>query len=171
MAYNANQIFSNVELTYIAPTDVERCRKYRAYGDPEPGPDARPTKLRGSTLLLAKKEISFFIPNRLRSWDPGRCTGNPSKLVQINNLLKAVAKHECRAEGAQCQVKRALTRVEFVKALHIFEAKDSFFLKHRIPTMMKYQCHLLQDQMILCTLKLQTCLGTRTLSFNSWLCR
>jgi hypothetical protein len=133
MTYDPDQFFTDVELTAITPTDIKRWMKYRAYGDPEPGPDARPTHLRGGSLVVAKKAISFFIPNRLPPWDPGRFSGNPMKSIEINNMLNEVAKHECRAEGAKSMVKRALTRLEFVKALSIFQAKPSFYHQHRIP--------------------------------------
>jgi hypothetical protein len=75
ITYDAKHIFSDVELTSISPTDVERWMNYRAYGDPEPGPDARPTKLRGSTLLVAKKAISFLFPT---AYHPGILAGVPA---------------------------------------------------------------------------------------------
>jgi hypothetical protein len=141
--YELTHAFSDEELTSVTPTDVERYMKFRAYGVPEPGTDDRPKLLRGSSLMVIKKSISFFIPNRLPSWDPGRNCGNPTKSIAVNNVIKVVTRHECRSEGAQCKVKRALTKIEFVKALSLFEAKESFHHRHRIPTMMKYQYHLI----------------------------
>jgi hypothetical protein len=77
-------------------------------------------------FVLQRKQFLFFIPNRLPRWDPGRRSGNPTKSVEVNNLLKEVAKHECHAEVAQSKVKRALTRIEVVKVLSIFESLETF---------------------------------------------
>jgi hypothetical protein len=120
MSYDPDHVFTDVEVTAIAPTDIERWMKYRAYKDPEPGPDARPTHLRGSSLLVSKKEISLFIPNPLPPWDPACFSGNPTKLIEIKNLLKEVAKDKCGVEGAMSMVKRALTQIKFVRAVSIF---------------------------------------------------
>jgi hypothetical protein len=63
MTYNTDHVLTAVELTAITPTDIKRWMKYRSYGDPEPGPDARPTHL----LLVTKKSISF-LSQILGSW-------------------------------------------------------------------------------------------------------
>jgi hypothetical protein len=133
--------------------------RFRAFGLLEPGTDDRTTQLRASSLMVIKKAISFFILNRLPSWDPGRRIGNPTKSIKVNNVIKIVTRHECRSEGAHSQVKRALTRLEFVKALSLFEAKESFHPTHWIQTM------------ILRNSKLKTYLAIRTSAFSSWPCR
>ena len=41
----------------------------KAYGIPDPGPNDNPTEGRSSALAFAKKAISYFMPNRLMSWN------------------------------------------------------------------------------------------------------
>jgi hypothetical protein len=69
--------------------------------------------------------------------------GNPSKSVEVNELIKNVLRHECRQQGAKSRVKRAMTRQEFVKAIAIFNQKKNFQQSNRVTTMMKYQYHLI----------------------------
>jgi hypothetical protein len=89
--------FTDEELTSVTPTEVERYMRFKAYGVPEHGPDDRRTKILGTSLMVMKKAISFFIPNRLPSWYPGRWSGNPTKSTEVNNVIKLVTRHECRA--------------------------------------------------------------------------
>jgi hypothetical protein len=164
--YALTHVFTDEELTSVTPTDVERYMRFKAYRVPEPGPDDRPTKIRGSSLMVMKKAISFFIPNRLPSWDPGRWSDNPTKSTEVNYVIKLVTRHECRAEGPQSQVKRALTRIVFIKALSLFEAKESFDHRHRIPTIMKYQYHLIARSDYIAHFKIEDLSGHKDQRFQ-----
>ncbi|KAG6942975.1 hypothetical protein JG688_00017835 [Phytophthora aleatoria] len=50
------------ELLCITPDLLCRWTNKRAYGDPEPNEDMRPIHIRSSTLEIAKKAISAFMP-------------------------------------------------------------------------------------------------------------
>jgi hypothetical protein len=94
LTYDVKNVFTDQELTCITPNDVERYMKFCAFGVPEPGPDDRPTQLCARSLMVIKKAISIFIPNRLPSWDIGRCIGNPTKSIEVNSVIKIVTRHE-----------------------------------------------------------------------------
>jgi hypothetical protein len=69
--YGPTHHFSDEEPTSITPTDIEQYMKFKSYGVPVRGADDCTTKLRASTLIVMNKTISFFIPHRKASWDPG----------------------------------------------------------------------------------------------------
>ena len=107
MQYEKDMVFSDVELSNVTATDVEHYLCLKAYGVMEIVSNLeRPTLCRSNTLEVYKKAISFCIPNRIPTWDPVSKIGNPTKSVDVNQLIKAVRKHEVRTEGAKSQVKR-----------------------------------------------------------------
>jgi hypothetical protein len=50
-----------------------------------------------------KKRFLFFHPNRLMDWSSGRNEGNPTRSIEINNLIKRVKKKEVRKQGVASQ--------------------------------------------------------------------
>ena len=137
-------VFCEVELANITATDVERYLRLKAYGVAEIHTTLeRPTLCRSNTLEVYKKAISYFIPNRIPHWDPISKIGNPTKSVDVNQVIKDVRKHEVRTEGAQSRVKRDLSRPEFLKAINLFCDRNNFVNKYRNTCMMKLQYHLI----------------------------
>ena len=128
----------------MTATDVERYLRKKAFGVEESvSIEERPTLCRSYTLEVYKKVISFFIPNRIPTWDPVTKIGNPTKSVDVNQLIKAVRKHEVRTEGAKSRVKRDLTKQEFLKAINLFTRRNNFANRYRNTCMMKLQFHLI----------------------------
>jgi hypothetical protein len=62
------------------------------YGFPEPGPDDNPTLGQSSSLEYYKKALSYYMPNRLIRWNAISKTGNPTRSIPVNELIKAVKK-------------------------------------------------------------------------------
>jgi hypothetical protein len=71
----------------------------KAHGTPEPGPDDNPTEARSSSLEFWKKAISSFMLNRLMAWNVLNDVGNPTKSIEVNDLIKAIKKKEVRKQG------------------------------------------------------------------------
>ena len=92
----------------LTPADVCRFFSLKAFGTPTPDADAKPTCGRSSSLESYKKEISFFMPNRLIGWNVQTKEGNPTKSVAVNNLIKKVKKLEVRKLGVSSQARRPL---------------------------------------------------------------
>jgi len=61
---------------------------------PTPGPADQPTVGRSSLLEYYKKAISNYMPNKLMLWNALVQEGNPTLLVEVNNLIKAVKKKD-----------------------------------------------------------------------------
>ena len=103
-------VYTDDKLCAIEPKHVLLWMNLRAFGTVNLGVDANPISARSSTLAYWKKKaISFFHPNRLMVWSAGRMEGNPTRSVEINNLIKQVKKKdEVRKQGvrSQTQLKR-----------------------------------------------------------------
>ena len=88
--------FSNKELFQLKPQHIYAFFANLAYGTPSPSLDDTPTQTRSSTLEFAKKAISSFQPNRLLPWNEQSGTGNPTRSVLVNDLIKRIKKEEVR---------------------------------------------------------------------------
>jgi hypothetical protein len=83
IAYQKDHEFSQEQLAALTPGIIERWMKQKAYGTPDPGPDAEPTFCRSSSLAYWKKALSFYMPNRLMHWNVMSLQGNPTKSIVI----------------------------------------------------------------------------------------
>ena len=63
---------------------------HEVYGKPDPDESDRPTEGRSASIEFSKKNISYFMPNKLMKWDMATNTGNPTKSVVVNQLIKQV---------------------------------------------------------------------------------
>ena len=59
-------------------------------GKPDPDDFDKPTGGRFVSIEFAEKAISYFIPNKLMKCDMATNTGNPTKSVVVNELIKRV---------------------------------------------------------------------------------
>jgi len=118
---------------------------FKAFGNPDPLEDANPTHCRSSTLEYYKKAISSYMPNRLSQWNALAQSGNPTRSIEVNDLMKKMKKKEVRKEGAPSKARRSIKAVEFVEVLKILMSKgeDTPVLRYGIPAMMKFQFHLI----------------------------
>ena len=121
--YPNDIVLEEEKLLEITPDDIARHFKNMAYGTPTPGPNDKPVHCRSSNLEFAKKAISFFMPDRIAPWTTRDKTGNPTRSVQVNQVIKDVKKAEVRKEGVPSQARRDLKRNEFEKTLEILESQ------------------------------------------------
>ena len=140
VAYN----FTEDELISIRPEDVASYMNLQTYGTSAPDITDRPTHCRSTNLEFIKKSISYFSPNRNASWNVEHKSGNPTRSVVVNNVIKGVRLFEVRKEGLPSSAKRDMKRAEFELTMHIFETGGNDSYKTRVlPTMMKLQYHLI----------------------------
>ena len=90
--YKRGSKFSKRTLSSVNDRDVYKYFCKLAYGKFNPTADDNPTGCRNSTLIYAKKSISWFIPNNNCPWNEDTHSGNPTKSIIILNLLTAVKK-------------------------------------------------------------------------------
>jgi hypothetical protein len=102
VTYEKDQEFTQEQLTALTPGSIERWMKLRAYGTPDPGPDANPTHCCSTSLEYWKKALSNYMPNRLMHWHVTSQQGNPTKSIEVNDLIKKtkkIKKVEVRKKG------------------------------------------------------------------------
>lgn len=141
--YDRNDIFPIEYLGAIVPADIKRWMCYKAFGVEVPLDDDRPLYWRSSTLEVAKKAISWYMPNRIAAWDRINMVGNPTKSTEVNELIKFVKRAEVRRTGRPSSTKRPLTQEEFRLVIATFSARGDFQHRYRYCTMLKYQYHLI----------------------------
>ena len=139
--YPHDKTFTKEELLELTPLDIKRWMCDIVFGDPDPGPDDRPTHGRSSSLEQAKKAVSFFMPNKSMQWYDGR--GNPTRSATVNDLMKEVKRFEVRGEGADSQAKRPLRQIEFRKTLELLKRHGDHDHRYKYPLIALYQCHLI----------------------------
>ena len=93
-AYSNVHVFTDNELLAVTPEELLRYFCLKCYGVAEPTPAMRPTEGRSSSILYAKKAISFFMPSKLETWSIRSKSGNPTHSLLVNNFVKSIKKME-----------------------------------------------------------------------------
>ena len=130
--YADDHEFTVQELSGLKPEDIYKWMAMKAYHMEDPGPDDQPLYGRASSLEYYKKAISYFMPNRIMSWNELQHVGNPTRSADVNDLITAVKKKQVRGLGAPSKADRAFEKGEF----HIKR-------KYMYPAMFKFQFHLI----------------------------
>lgn len=97
----------------------------KVYGIPNPTENDNSTVGRSSSIEYIKKAISFFMPNKLVAWNVETETGNPTKSVLVNELIKVVKKKEVRKEGKASSARRPMEQSEFREMIRRFRDESS----------------------------------------------
>ena len=125
------------------PDDVLRYLKFKAYGNADADLETdNPTEGRASSLEFYKKAISFFIPMRNATWNPQANVGNPTKSVDVNELIKTVKKREVRKLGRPSQARRELEEPEFLQTNQLLNNEDGVKKRFMLPAAGKFQFHM-----------------------------
>jgi hypothetical protein len=124
--YDKEHEFTAIELSAITATNVRNWLEMKAYGMVNPGVNDQPTKGRSNSLAFAKKAVSHYMPRRLVHWDEIQQQGNPTKSIEVNNLISAVKKAEVRKQGKSSSARRALELQEFKSLISLLAATTNF---------------------------------------------
>jgi hypothetical protein len=121
---------------------IYRWFAFKVFAKEDPTPDDNPTYGK-STLLACKKMLSFFMINRLPSWDVVIKSGNPTKSTAVNDLIAFVKKNETCGQGKESCADRAFAHSEFKQVLDSFHRSLSlnFNCKYRYSAMIKFMFH------------------------------
>lgn len=141
--YSYDHEFSQEELLRIRPHHVYSYFAMKAFGKPDPAADDRPDRCRSSTVAFAKKAISFFMPNRLPTWNVDTMAGNPTKSIEVNRLLKRIKRHEVRREGVASQAVRPLEPAEFESLIDHAMVYGDESLRYSLCGYYKFQFHMI----------------------------
>ena len=97
----------------LTPEHIYRWMCTKVYGMPDPSPEDNPTHGWASSLMYYKKAISYFMPNKLMPWNAITREGNPTRSIDVNDLIKAVKKKEVLKQGTPSNADRPLEEQEF----------------------------------------------------------
>lgn len=98
-AYDLQTVFTQEKLATIRPAEIVRWMCQKAYGNPNPGPDDNPTLRRSSTIEYSKKAHSYYMVNRVIAWNAVSQVGNPTRSIEVYDLIKRIKKKEARKQG------------------------------------------------------------------------
>jgi hypothetical protein len=143
--YTRETTYTKGELRALTPENVLHWMNIKTFGVADPPMDANPISARSNSLAFWKKAISFFMPNRLIVWTSGRNEGNPTRSIDVNNLIKRVKKKEVRKQGVASQCRRAITEAEFRAMQKILQKHDgdSLIWRYGLYALTNFQFHLL----------------------------
>jgi hypothetical protein len=144
--YSREYEYTVEEKSALTPSDVVRWMNVKTFGIEDPPIDANPVHARSSSLEFWKKAISFYMPNRLVPWSTTNDEGNPTKSIDVNDLIRRVKKKEVRKQGVAPQSRRSMTEREF-RLLHSVLRKsggdNDIIWRFGIPALINYQFHLI----------------------------
>jgi hypothetical protein len=122
--YDNDREYTNEELLQVTPNHVLKWMLLCTFGSTDVGVISDTTRpmVRANTLQFWKKSISFFMPDRLQAcWSTGRGEGNPTKCLEVNDLIKKVKRLKARKQGASSQTRRPIMESEFRCIHRIFK--------------------------------------------------
>jgi hypothetical protein len=83
------------------------------------------------------------MPNKLMAWNRLSNQGNPTRSIEINDLIKRVKKKEVRKQGAPSQTRRPMSGREFHLLHGILKASNDIVWRHGITCLINFQFHLI----------------------------
>jgi hypothetical protein len=90
--YSNTHCFLKSDLLELTPSDICCYFNTKAFGTTNPGDDYVPEFGLSLSLMYYKNSISFFMSNKLNPWNIGSASGNPTKGIEVNEIVKRVQK-------------------------------------------------------------------------------
>jgi len=100
-----NSVFTPSSVDDVAPNLVCNCVCQRDCDRAVIGPNDKSVCGHSSTAKMAKKAISFHMPQSGQRWNPANKSDNPTKFKDINNLIKQIKKDEVKKLGKSQHVR------------------------------------------------------------------
>jgi hypothetical protein len=142
--WTVDSVLTTADLTL---TDVEIMRWFnmRVWGHPDPATDnAYVPLIRSNCILSWKKQISFFMPNKMQPWDHIGNSGNPTRCNAMASLLKQVKRMEARGIGKPSEAQDSISDSQFRLMNQVLLDKDASIVeKYGIPALTKFQFHMI----------------------------
>ena len=139
--YDKDQQFSTETLGNVTPAEIVRWMSLTVYGTPDPHPDDNPTEGRSSSLMFAKKALSYFMPNKLMHWNELSTppVGNPTKSSPVNDLIKRVKKKEVRKQGKPSEARKPFLEPEYEEAIKLMKLHENVEVRLFLSTIFVFQ--------------------------------
>jgi hypothetical protein len=142
LLYGDEYEFTPEELAEITPNQLVQWMSVKVFGVANPGPEDHPTLGRSTSLEFYEKAISSFMPHRITPWNSITNFGNPTRSVEVNDLIKRVRKKEVRKQGKASQARRALEPEEFEQLIAIIE-ENADNNRYALSALNRFQFHMI----------------------------
>ena len=142
--YGKSHVFSKTHLLLLTPSDVCKYFNLKVFGCANPDEDATSKLGRSSSLMFYKKAISYFMPNKLIGWNVETNSGNPTKSIEVNALIKKVQKMEVRKQGKSSQATRALTIDEIKFVMQMLRKSSNLTEMLTMPALCSFQFSMIR---------------------------
>ena len=140
--YGKDYEFSDEQLSEIQPDDIYKWMALKVFGQPDPSHDDNPTLGCSTSLEYYKKAISFFMPNRLATWNVLNKLGNPTRSQIIIDLIKAVRKKEVCKLGKPSAARCPLQFEEFSNTIAILHTYPDSIHRYEMSALCAFQSHM-----------------------------
>ena len=137
--YTKHMIFTEERKYTILPEHIVRYMWLKVYGKADPDVNDMSTQERLSSLEFTKKDISYFMPDKIQSWSIRRKDGNPTWSVSVNDLIKLVKKKEVRHQGKKSQAWSPLTENEYESLVGLLKSHPDLLKQFFGAGIIKYQ--------------------------------
>ena len=107
--------FLNDKLFKLTPDHIFGYLAFKVFEISSLSESNEPAEGWSSTMEYINKVISYFMPNKLMKWDLQSNSGNPTKFMIVNELMKRVKKHEVRREEKASSVRHAKELPNFLE--------------------------------------------------------
>jgi hypothetical protein len=98
-----------------------------------------------NSILYWKKQISFFMPNRMQPWDHIRNAGNPT--MQCNTmaaLISQVKQMEACGIGRPSEAQESISETQLCLMNQVLLDKEATIIEnYGIPCLTKFQFHMI----------------------------
>jgi hypothetical protein len=117
----------------------------KVWGNSDPAPDhAYVPQVRSNSILYWKKQISFFMPNKMQPWDHIGNSGNPTRCNAMAALIKQVKRMEARGIGKASEARESISETQFRLMNQVLLDKDASIIEnYGIPALTKFQFHMI----------------------------
>jgi len=83
------------------------------------------------------------MPNKLHQWNLVSGTGNPTRSIVVNNLVRRVRKQECHKQGKESQACHDMLPAEFEQVIEITEGDGNQQNRYLYSAFFRFQVHLI----------------------------
>ena len=115
----------------------------KLFGKPNPDSTDKPTG-QSSGVEFAKKAISYYMPNRLFPWNVQTNSGNPTRSILVNDLIKKIKKMEVRKEGVTSKARRSMELGEFCELIKRLRSSELPLRKFNLSAYFIFQYNMIE---------------------------
>ena len=142
--WTVDSVLSVEDLT-LTDVQVMSWFNLKVWGHPDPAPDhGYVAQVRSNSILYWKKQISFFMPNKMQPWDHIGNAGNPTRCNTMAALIRQVKRMEARGIGRPSEARESISETQFRLMNQVLLDNEATIVEnYGIPCLTKFQFHMI----------------------------